>query len=916
MKYLNTIVLAFLFYRHTLCDLDPKLWDEELKSRIFFHEGKLETINTLFQKHQDTTLKNMGQFISKFPNVIYTATKCKYADFVSDIFQLFVEYTSYCIRTYESVDPSNNDSNNSSSFIVSCIAKIIDSLHTIKPDIVKIMYNLFNKSDNIPVLKTSDRKLLKTLLSINLFLNYAVKEKPFIIYQENRKGILVDIKKTINAVRNLTKTIVQIMNKVEHFRNKNCFVISPYAYMVEIKKKLSENKGMNIDEIANLFDDNLNHLRSMIILVKNKSVYNETMYDPEGLLFKDLLDDKSLLIGNVSIEWNEKTLVLRDVYDDVKQRYDIVEVFEFQNNLVKIIAHIFYKKILYLINDENIKNRPDEMYTKFLDLLNAYDLFVRKIIPNNYSSDEYHRITSIGNCLDSIKTVLQKTDNQNAQFTLLEDKLKSAIKEDGINWTPDDEQLMKQQACIACVVRIVEEKNQFKIFSQTVKLLSNESNTNSDHVIVCNVMQNLEPNNDQPPLPVGRLELDTRYELRYNLFLFRMWLAYMYGNIESYAFSLKDFFYSFSSFASHGSTVKNGSSSSRRYYSAENSFLSTDKTGMRNDGVYKKVDDPDGTSFLNVYKYIVGVQGENAGNDNISKILLPLLINFQYVLNVSHRTSRFDLVRLYHASFLVINTIESYELKTVALPDYSFQIFANVTSKKSQWLRPNGRPNVQGLREKFKAIADNHVNVTVKDVRNSLAFVYGRYVYDDFTANDDDVPWSYWNGNRKFGFEILRNVRTSVIDVGDLAGYQWFVIRFFVAKVLLYMRSALIAIENYGGMVHGDKESMGKSLNDFLHSNLPSSVLNFVTPTVHGIVGALENGRGKMLRTCKRLIDQRLTELGMFVNAEFKKNVFTLAHDLKTDVDRLASFLNRIFYNKHLPLVPKAVQLSTVLPPK
>lgn len=907
-------------FNQFLLKTNTELWKSQLDQRIFFFNRNLETVISLLEKNPNN--QNKYEFLEKNPEVMYTATNCKYADIVSDMFQLFFEYISYCLYMFDNADFDNdNGYPKLSVFLPHCFDKTITNFYTIKQDIVKIIHVLFKISDENPALKTSDPGLLKTLLSINLFLYYVAKEKPFIVYDEKKEEIfykitkkikIVNLKKSVPTIRNLPKIIYQIINLVEQYRFKNCFVRHPYTYKLEKRNHLLTEVKRNYCSVGVFLELFLTKLRSLIIFSKLDYLNYYNMYNPDSVSFKSLLRVKDFFIGNANVEWNEKKIKLRDAYSHVKQSYDIVEVFKFQNTLLKVIANIFYRKLSYLLND------PQKDMSEFRDFLDALNTFVEKIIPNNCLSDVCQPIISVKHLLAS--AIAKGEDKLHEEKSaLLKNKLKNLMANDNIIWTSNEDQSINEKLSVTSLVNGIRNNGQFKYFSQVIKILSYESYTNIDYYIVHEVHRYFQWS-DYNPNDFIKLNQDVRIELRYNLFLFRMVLANKYGNIETTYDKPEEMEIKFSL---NFDLEKYSESHSKRssYLSAISSLSSSSSTVSSSSPLLSSVDDDaDSIVFAYIFSYIIGLQEQYADDRKITRALLPLLIQLRYIFNVSRKIGKLDLVRLDHTCLLVINTIEGYELKNIVWPHYSSIIYDTIMSEESRVMLPDKKPDFQAIETKLKEVAESYGILSNTDVSSTLTDIYDRYVYGMTSKKYDNKLHYYWNGRKQIGNDILREVQRGVIDANDLIRYQWFAYKYFVAKVFLNVRHALAHYKTH--KIYDDQDidlkmSIVTSLGRIAELGLPPSVLAFVTDTIDSVVEALEqSNRLEELALGEQLVKNRIEDLGVFETLAPSKPVDFISKELATDIEMYQSFLNGFIDDRQITLITEKMDFSSTLPPK
>lgn len=890
MAYLKTlIIIIIIFYDHfaaSLFDLfktKSVKRDEELKTILIFFDGKLESMDTLMNKNKE--IKTVEQLISKFPTVNYTALKCKYANIVSDVFQLFYEHILYFVQMHSSVKIIRMDLN-SLKRTRNWISNIIDRLISFKADIVKMIYDLFKKSNENASLKTSDPSLLKSLLSINLFLYHNVNEKSLIfLKKENKKYVLV-LKSTIDAVRFLCKPIIQIINLVDHFRSKNCFFRDSYDNMIDMRKQLNDLKeDSKVSTIVDLLESKVNKLLSSIS-IKTKgfwgSSYNKNMYDPDNLLLISLIENINEMVGNINVKCNQNTCNLNVAFTIAQNSCNIVDIFKYQNTLFKVIANIFYRKIYFSLKKEK-KNTKE-----IKDLLFYFHEFVSKIMPKNCSSDVRSPMIMIR---DSVQSILNNNDKEPRpqQLVILERELEYLIQNSEVHMYESENNLIVSKLCVITLVKSIQSKVEFKVFNQVNKLLSYESNTNDDYSL--NYKTEFE-NESTMELIIPSLD-----DLLNNLFLFRMLLT-VYSSTESSIGNTKD-----------SASSKCFMKSKRKNPSILNI---TKQTSTKHD------DDTLNQSIGHMSSYIINLYKRYFSYPEVTKLLLPLLVHLRYTLSFPDEINKLDLVTLNQISFIVINTIERFKMKRVSEPTYSANMYMSLVSKQNNFILLNGKPNVQKIKDTLKTVAEKSGLLDANTIDKILNDIYDKYVCDLFFKSDLKELQLHWNGSKKIGSEILRDMQQGVIDINDLINYQWYVIKFFVTKFLMKMKYISLHYKYKKEFDHRDtsnKECIKTTLQEFRFLKYPFSVFTFVEYTFSSFMAALDV---QNFEKSDWLIDKRLEEIhdveAVYHNLP-AETMDIVCDTLITDINDFKNVLRLIEINEPTSLITEEMYLSNVLLP-
>lgn len=825
---------------------DEKKLDSYLLYTKIPFEGKIVSIEMLMEKNRINTYK---QFISKYPNVMYTVIKCKYSEIVSDMLQLLYENISYCQQ--KSSHNESKDAKNPN--LIDCVSKCIDRFISIKPDIVKMLFVLFKKSDTNQELRTSDQNLLKSLLSINLFLYYAINEKPFNIkLKQNDKKIVS------NKIRVLCKIINQMIILVEHYRCKNCYVPNIYEYKMSIRKKLSDMQKEKVVKIFNFVDLELNKLR-LSINIKNCDYrgYKKNLYDPDNVLFKTFFQvTKKIDIDNADVEWNKKKLKLKSVYQQVKKSYDIFEIFEYQKIILKVIAKILNKIVyrnLHTNNSSTIK--PSSLSEKL-------ETFVSKIIPSDCLTDVWWPFLYVKDGLYSFSQ--NEFIEYNSKKKLdLKINLNYLIENSKVEWSEKEELIIDTDLTIdSLATKCVVTNDQFKVFSQVVRLLSSESNTNGDHSIL-NVSDCMDKE-EEHSYDTSQLKSTKQYELRYNLTLFRMLLA----NIRE---------------------------------------TKTNDTGVTS----INIDETDRQLFLHVSNYIIGLHDNNDGNDNVKPaLLLPLLIRFRFVLDRLPTIGGYDLATLDQIAYVTIIAIERDELKNIAWPIYSSVVYDEIISEitshgaNDRSLFTSETISFMYMKEKLREVAEKYGLLNPEGVENAMKNIHYRYFYGDSFPKADGNLYFYWNGGKTPGFQVLQYLQEAIFDANDLHKYRRYTIKFMVAKVLVKMKMSLLYYrsrpqKSWSDRDRTDRKSIAVSLSNFVNLNLPSLVKVFVTDLVGWTLRSFDSefsSVDKKDQLSSQLVSKRLEELGAFLNSKsfvYYQSISAVSKGLSMDVDRFRILLEK-----------------------
>jgi len=223
-------------------------------------------------------------------------------------------------------------------------AKVITSITNIQPQLEKIIRALIYLPEKYSDLKTSDKSLIKCLLSINMFLYYHIKETRLnnsqkTDYCSSTSCSMIDSCNTFVVLNSLKYSIIKMINLVEHYRCKNCLVLDSYENNIKIRIELYNNHNdysIYDDKLIPLLD-NLKPLED----IQNKMESNfdkNVSYDLNTLLLERVLSHNKGLLQNAKIMSTGKT---SSIFNSPKETYDIEKIHEYQINLFKAIAFLF-----------------------------------------------------------------------------------------------------------------------------------------------------------------------------------------------------------------------------------------------------------------------------------------------------------------------------------------------------------------------------------------------------------------------------------------------------------------------------------------------------------------------------------------------------------------------------------------------
>lgn len=800
-------ILIFIFSLNKQVNSDPnqsknvddKNWISVISDREIFIDGELTSMNKTINFDGNN---NMFFLITRYPNVVYTALKCKYADNVIDILQTFYEIILFSLTSLRKT-PNKIPMNDFdyAVLVIKWIKKIIEHLDETKTTIAKMIYNLFFYSDMKQELRTTDQNLLKSFLSINLFLYYNKTINPFIVYKD-RVGMIsgisnpakeVDLEKTIDAVEILINSIIQMISVLESFRCKNCFVKNPYHNYVQIRldlyRRALDSKYILI--ITQIIKPKIVSLNELVFNEPvNNNDFNDEMYDPQYILLGDsFLNHGESVLNSAFLIINEISISFKQFYEFGIKSYNIEAIFNYQNTLFNVISAIFGRHILNLLENPDKITFESDITTIF----NSLDQFVRKIMPNNYWSQNCEFIITMRNLLEiGLGNYNQGMNLEKTRISHLKNELKSWF--DGKYWNSKENIQNVINLSLPTLVNSILKSNNFKPFSQVVKLLSYESNNNFKHNIL--KVYNMPTKNSNPKVEGNHPKLHLMYELRRALLFFWSLCLSMCHNDQS-----------------------------------------QNVTGHK---TYGDIDVKKYFVWL-VRFCILSYQQTNNQNDiEIQNILSPLLINFQHINeNSFDDLSVTDFVKLEHILLLTVNAIENYLIQ-----EHKYTPIYNLNIYISSMLNPEHNLDLEKSILFFKTKLGDTNSDDLKKTLEQLNTIYNQnykcYENDgDMLTNNQNLNF-FWNGEKtSVSNDIFHKVGQRIFDYQDLVRYQWLRIKWIIGKFFIQIKYVLIRV--FGTeqkQIHSLQSSslflmnLKNVVDKFLSIKKPETVINFIRPVV------------------------------------------------------------------------------------
>lgn len=725
-------------------------------------------------------------------SALYTALKCKYSNLIVDLFRVYFEVVSLC-RMFENT-PKNYKLSNK---IKACINIIFKSTVELKKYIVKFIYNLYNLMSLTPILKFTDQTLIKSLLSINLFLCNLQ-----IYYADHQNG--GDMNSTFHEI-DMKIIIAQIINLIERFRCKNCLIDDYYGLNILTKNKIKDlildiNNEKSLDYyIGNMlkkfdiyYDD-----PTLYIFAEITTVFYVEMYDPKNMLLKHIFDYP--FFKTLIVRWKNChcELELIKVYEEVAKSSDLQAIFDFQVLLIEVIRNIFHIKF---INENFISTKES---------LEALKMFINQIVPKNYPTSLYDSIKQLQILLlDHLQpekspaalTVSSKKLLRNLSIiTTLKDDFKTNDIEDSVKKLPMKDFIHKIVSC-----------REYKIFADIFKELSFESNILGDYDLnrIHYTGKTTEQYDNQKPCKDLSL-------LRKNLLLFQM---LMRGFQQVHDDSSNDF----------------------------------------DIEIVRKAKSYIFDNLMHLYRTYMD-------QDEIRRIVLPLLIRFKYTLKKID-----DYKMLPQVSIFYTNVIEKFELTNclVYVQEYNLDIYyeevkqyqtrnllmhesqIRISLYKSLWNDRKRIMNDLKLNTSEYHMKDEKRDVYSMIVNQFIPIVDTNYVH---TGLSDPILFP-WNGFMTYDETINSAISQGIFDYQDLVRHQCFVMRWIISNILEIFLNFIINLTSLIEIL----ENMKSHFIKFKYLPFPKSVKLHLRDIFHDFDSIFQDPSRKDIDKYKSNITEQL----------------------------------------------------------
>lgn len=738
---------AFLIYQIKRISSD-QFWKDNFMTQEIIIDNKrvlleraLKVITNFdYAKYTGTYYDNITQLNEldafKASKALYTAQKCKYSNLVIDVLRTFFESISLCQKLI--IIENSRKNVQLSNKINKSLNQIIKRIVDLKKYIVKFIFNINILMTLTPTLRSTDHTLTKSLLSINVCLHHI---KCYIVQHNNDAS-------GISSKIDVQKLIAQMINMVERFRCKYCYIRDYYYNSAGLGKKniydslLDDINCNSVDSLVkntlqglNIYFDDMTLFKHFLV---SDTVFDEEMYDPKHILLENIFEMVEYsFIPTLFVRWKNSTdwLPLIEVYNDVSKSYDLQTMYEYQVFLVEVIKNIFYIKVV---------NKKIVSFDNIREILVEFDEFMVQFIPKNYPTDLYDEMKKLRN---SLYNDLQSTESlpalSNYSIELLYNiSIITTLDKDSM---PREIQLMSMnKLSMREFMDEIAALYKFKIFIDTFEELSYESNSLEDYSLQpeINNIKIIEQNNNE--------------KICYNLSLLRKNLTLFQTLILGFQHARIDF--------------RNVDGSNIIWEAQTYVF----------------------DCVMHLYKTYINHQ-------KIRQIVLPLAIRFNYA-----RKNKNDFKMLSQVTFLNVNIIEHFELNNCLSPEYSLNVkwynkkknhktmnfleLGNVELHELFW---NDRKSIMSIIKSHSG--DYYMENEKKRNLHALAvnkFVPNLYLNDYFTR--ESYPALFlWDGSMKSIETVLNSVPRDIIDHQYLVRHQCCLIKWVISRVFTHFLDAI-----------------------------------------------------------------------------------------------------------------------------
>lgn len=720
------------FYKQTF-------WIDNFIDQKILNENEIVIISDTLKEIYDTDIFKLEiNVVLRASKLLYTAQQCKYSNLIIHALRIFFKSISSCQKLPVG-NLKNNDEQLSNTIKISSFNKIIERIIELKKYTTKFIFNIYHLMNLSPTLKYTDHTLIKSLLSINLYLE-RMKIHIDQYMQGDDENESIDVK----------KVIAQMINLVERFRCKHCY-IEDYDYdlkSLENKIICVEIDDTDYNNIHRLIDhtlENLNtfHEDTSLYAILDYKLFSENLYDQKYMLLEDIFNisiDESFIIPGLIVEWKNAIQwpTLSNVFNEVKSTYNLQNIFEYQVLLIEVIKSVFYIKYM---NPELVTSKTD-----IEELLNEFDEFINKMIPKNYPTNMYYLIIQFRNSLYNL--ILTKPESTSVLSIFSIRQLRKVfinttdvLSENFETSKKNINKTIKNLPMSELVLRITGLDN-FFIFFTIFEELSYESDTLSNYNLqTVNDLEAIENNDNLTNSICKQFSL-----LREKLLLFQMLIiGFQYvSNTQENIYHI--------------------------YLKRAKEFI---------------------------FEIIMHLFRTYIDHDKIKKIILPLTIHFKY-----NQNTKDNLKILLQVLFLNINIIEYFELNNCSLAKYSTDVYYN---KVNDVLKISNSQILEHERELNKLFWDNKQIIldymiesskTFSDMENKRRDISSMAVNQfilkvDFSSycsiesgHDVSEQLFFWDGSLESVETVNSAITTGVIDYQSIVRHQCSIVKWFISQIV------------------------------------------------------------------------------------------------------------------------------------
>jgi len=825
-------------------------WKKNILSGQIIIDNELKTVNydELYEQYNSIStlstdgndLENVDKLNSikiKIITSIYMDLKCKYSDLIISTFTHFLDCVTLCYNLTE-VNENKDEHSNFTKNILQCVASIIRIVSTLKIYIVKMIIDLMQFKKIHPNLRSTDGTLLKSLISINLFLyhtiTYVTKYKPDEVLKE--KGDEKYDKSDTNFEINIKIVLAQMINLVERYSSKHCYIQNAYTFDEHLERNIKDlvSKNINVyEEVYNFLINTMNHnfriffryvsinYEDDITIIPIEEKFN--IYDLNYLLFKDIfsIKEKYSFFPTLQVKWQDTDDwdQLINIYNKVKNTDDIKIIFDYQILLIEVIKYIYYIKFINIhINNYNGNNSEEVKL-----LLREFDKFIDKIIPNNYPTNVYSPIIRVRNSIYYDVHQGKHTNGKVFSDDTVIQLVKSPVIKSWGESSDIDEKI--DNIVMSEFLEDITKLQFFAHFIQIFELFSYESYTLGDYYLNHGISV------EKTEYSSNGIVCNTSFEqLRYNFVTFQEWL----DNILQ----------------------------------------------LNVDLVLNVIKPSDLLIIESMHKNILWFYKTFLYNDRLNRIFFPLIINFAKLENDD--VTNVYIFNLRQNMILALNLFEFYELNNCLLLKFNREILREVKGTRiihhGEVSRPYYSFSLLGYKDKLsknlseifkthqvnenqKAVYSTSVKEFIpeaKPICSTITKIYG---------SDDIIKYVIWDGFKKSINEVYNNISmtsNAMVDYQQLVRFQMFEIKWVITRVFEQLFVIILKMNEIGfNNDDHNLETILKRVRLFENLPFPEFIKSYIQISLYPYLMVLKNQDAQIKQKCKDRIRHQLKILSM-----------------------------------------------------